>query len=116
MPTFFEKKQLVTPGDLLAEGDYIAGENAYMEGNKIYAQRIGLADAENKKVNVVALRAFYVPKPGDMVIGLCIFIRFRFFLCSTIAERKGYVQLVVQYVPQARGLAACPAHHCRRPA
>src|SRR4030067_3402398 len=53
MPTFFEKKQLVTPGELLAEGDYVAGENSYMEGNKIYAQRIGLADAENKKENVV---------------------------------------------------------------
>src|SRR3989304_3369929 len=69
MPTFFEKKQLVTPGELLAEGDYVAGENTYMDGNKVYAQRIGLADAENKRVNVVALRAFYVPKVGDIVIG-----------------------------------------------
>ena len=69
MPVFFEKKQLVTPGELLAEGEYLSGENTYLEGNKVYAQRIGLADAENKKVNVVALRAFYVPKPGDIVIG-----------------------------------------------
>ena len=69
MPLFFEKKQLVTPGDLLAEGDYLAGENTYMEGNKVYAQRIGLADSENKRVNVVALRAIYVPKAGDVVIG-----------------------------------------------
>ena len=76
MPTFFEKKQLVTPGELLAEGDYLAGENSYMEGNKIHAQRIGLADAENKKVNVVALRAFYVPKTGDIVIGTVIEVGF----------------------------------------
>jgi len=69
MPIFFEKKQLVTPGELLAEGDYQPGENTYMEENKIYAQRIGLVDAENKRVNVVALRAFYVPKVGDIVIG-----------------------------------------------
>jgi exosome complex component RRP4 len=69
MPTFFEKKQLVTPGELLAEGDYLPGENTYMEENKIYAQRIGLVDSDNKKVNVVALRAFYVPKVGDIVIG-----------------------------------------------
>src|SRR4030066_164642 len=69
MPTFFEKKQLVTPGELLAEGDYLPGENTYMEENKIYAQRIGLVDDDNKKVNVVALRAFYVPKVGDIVIG-----------------------------------------------
>ena len=69
MPTFFEKKQLVTPGELLAEGEYVAGENTYTEGNKIFASRIGLVDCDNKNVNVVALRAFYVPKVGDIVIG-----------------------------------------------
>ena len=69
MPTFFEKKQLVTPGEMLAEGDYLPGENTYVEAGKIYASRIGLVDSDNKKVNVVALRAFYVPKMGDIVIG-----------------------------------------------
>src|SRR3989337_4593722 len=76
MPTFFEKKQLVTPGELLAEGDYQPGENTYMQENKIYSQRIGLVDAENKRVNVVALRAFYVPKVGDIVIGTVIEVGF----------------------------------------
>ena len=69
MPTFFEKKQLVTPGELLAEGEYMAGENTYKEENKIYASRIGLVDLNNKNVSLVALRAFYYPKIGDMVIG-----------------------------------------------
>jgi len=69
MPTFFEAKQLVTPGELLAEGDYQAGENTYLEGGKVFASRIGLADTDNKRVNVVALRAFYMPKVGDIIIG-----------------------------------------------
>lgn len=69
MPTFFERRQLVTPGDLIAEGAYIAGENTYVEDNKIYASRIGIVDYENKKVNVVALRAFYIPRVEDIVIG-----------------------------------------------
>jgi exosome complex component RRP4 len=76
MPTFFEKKQLVTPGELLAEGDYVAGENTYMEGNKIYASRIGLVDCDNKNVTIVALRAFYFPKVGDMVIGTVVEVGF----------------------------------------
>ncbi len=76
MPTFFEKKQLVTPGELLAEGDYLPGENTFMEENKIYAQRIGLVDIDNKKVNVVALRAFYLPKIGDIVIGTVVEVGF----------------------------------------
>jgi exosome complex component RRP4 len=76
MPTYFEKKQLVTPGELLAEGDYSAGSNAYVEDNKIYASRIGLADCENKKINVVALRSFYFPKVGDLVIGTVLEVGF----------------------------------------
>jgi len=76
MPTFFERRQLVTPGDLLAEGDYIAGENTYKEGGKIYAARTGLVEYEEKKVSVVALRAFYIPKVGDTVIGTVVEVGF----------------------------------------
>ena len=76
MPTYFEKKQLVTPGEMLAEGDYSAGSNTYAENNKIYAQRIGLADCDNKRVNVVALRSFYFPKVGDVIIGTVLVVGF----------------------------------------
>ena len=69
MPIFYEKKQLVTPGDLLAEGNYIAGDSTYKEGDKIYATRVGLANYEGRKLYVVALKAFYVPNVGDLVIG-----------------------------------------------
>jgi exosome complex component RRP4 len=76
MPTYFEKKQLVTPGELLAEGDYLAGNNTYVEESKVYASRIGLADCDNKRVNVVALRSFYFPKLGDVVIGTVLEVGF----------------------------------------
>jgi exosome complex component RRP4 len=76
MPTYFEKKQLVTPGEMLAEGDYTAGNNTYAENSKIYASRIGLADCNNKQVNVVALRSFYFPKVGDVVIGTVLEVGF----------------------------------------
>ncbi|MEM2419576.1 MAG: exosome complex RNA-binding protein Rrp4 [Candidatus Bathyarchaeia archaeon] len=76
MPTFFERRQLVVPGDLLAEGDYIAGENTFKSNNKVYASRIGLVEYEDKKVNVVALRAFYIPRVGDTVIGTVVDVGF----------------------------------------
>jgi len=76
MPTFFERRQLVTPGDLIAEGDYVAGENTYTDNNKIYASRIGLVEYENKIVNVVALKAFYIPRVGDIVIGTVVEVGF----------------------------------------
>jgi exosome complex component RRP4 len=76
MPIYVESRQLVTPGDLIAEGDYIAGENTYAEDKKIYASRIGIVEYEDKKVNVVALRAFYIPRVGDIVIGTVVEVGF----------------------------------------
>jgi exosome complex component RRP4 len=69
MPIFYEKKQLVAPGDLLAEGDYVSGDSTYKENGKIYASRLGLVDYDGRRVHVVALKAFYIPAPGDTVIG-----------------------------------------------
>ena len=91
MPIFFEKKQLVTPGELLAEGDYLAGENTYLEQGKIFADRIGLVDTDNKKVNVVALRAFYVPKMGDIVIGTVLEVGFNGW---TVGIKSPYTALL----------------------
>lgn len=69
MPTFYERRQLVTPGDLLAEGEYVAGDNTYKDDSKIYATKIGLVDYKNRRVHVVALKAFYIPYVEDVVIG-----------------------------------------------
>ncbi len=76
MPTFFENRQIVTPGDLIAEGEYLAGENAYRENDKVFAARVGLVEYDNKKINVVALKAFYIPRMGDLVIGTIVEVGF----------------------------------------
>ena len=109
MPTFFEKKQLVTPGELLAEGDYLAGENTYREENKVYANRIGLADVDNKRINVVALRAFYLPKVGDIVIGTVTEVGFNGWTIDIKAPYSALLRasevLSRQFKPQADELS-----------
>lgn len=70
MPTLYDRREIVTPGDLLAEGNYVAGENTYKEDEKVYASRLGLVEYKNKKVSVIALKAFYMPNVGDTVIGV----------------------------------------------
>lgn len=76
MPTFFEDKQIVIPGDLLAEGEYVAGENTYLENSKVFSQRVGLVTYDNKRVNVVALKSFYIPRAEDIVIGTVVEVGF----------------------------------------
>lgn len=72
LPTYYEKRDLVTPGDLLAEDDYVAGDNTYKDDGKIYATRIGIVDYDKRKVHVVALKAFYIPCVDDVIIGKVI--------------------------------------------
>jgi exosome complex component RRP4 len=66
---FFENRQLVTPGDLLAEGDYITGIDTYKIDKKIYASRLGLVEYKGKKIAIVALKTLYIPIVEDFVIG-----------------------------------------------
>lgn len=72
MSFFYERRQIVTPGDLLAEGDYLTGDNTYREDSKIYASRLGLVEYEGRKIHVVALNTFYLPSVEDQVIGKII--------------------------------------------
>ncbi len=64
-----ERKQLVAPGELLAEGPYFAGENTYREGSKIFSSRIGFADVIGNKLIVVPIKGAYIPRIDDIVIG-----------------------------------------------
>lgn len=75
MPLLIERRQLVLPGDILAEDDFNPGENTYREGGKIYASLTGLANIAGKNVYVVALKGFYMPIVGDLVIGKVIDLR-----------------------------------------
>lgn len=69
MSTKFEKHQIVSPGDLLAEGEFYVGEGAFREDHKIYSSILGLAELRGRTIVVVPLQGIYYPKIGDVVIG-----------------------------------------------
>lgn len=77
MVLYFNNRDLVIPGDLIAKGKYLEGENTFRIGDEIYASRIGLVEFNNKRVNVVALRSFYIPAVGDIVIGKIVEVGLR---------------------------------------
>ena len=69
MTVLAERKQLVGPGDILAEGPYFAGENTYREGSKIFSSRVGMADVIGNKLIVVPVKGAYIPRLDDIVLG-----------------------------------------------
>ena len=69
MTVYAEKRGLVSPGELLADGPFFAGENTYREGTKVFSARIGLADVVGNKIVVMAVKGAYIPRIDDIVVG-----------------------------------------------
>ncbi len=69
-------RSIVVPGDLIAEGDDVEAESLFIEkrGKKFYATITGLVSVEQAddkyKINIIPLEGAYIPRPGDIVIGL----------------------------------------------
>jgi len=70
LAVYFQKREVVVPGQLLAEGRYRPSFGTYDEDGKIYSSLMGLAELKGNTVKVVALDGVYIPKEGDLVIGI----------------------------------------------
>jgi exosome complex component RRP4 len=65
-----ENKQIVIPGDIIAEGmDFLPGKGSFREGDKLIASRVGLANVKGSIVSIIPLSGSYLPKRDDTVIG-----------------------------------------------
>ena len=71
-----EPRSIVLPGDVMAIGDDVEAASIYIErvGDRLVATIAGLAVVEEKDgkkiVSLIPLEGAYIPKPGDIVIGL----------------------------------------------
>ena len=71
-----KEKELVVPGQMLAEEGYYSGRGTFRDGNSVFSSLIGLVSLRNKKISVIPLKSKYVPKRGDVVIGEIDDVRF----------------------------------------
>ena len=66
-------REIVVPGDLLSSSPELkAGMGTFREKGRIYAAQIGIKSIRGNYVNVVPLAGKYLPKAGDMVIGVIV--------------------------------------------
>ena len=73
---YVNEKDLVVPGELLAEDDYYSGRGTFEEDGKVCSKLLGLVSLRNKKISVIPLKSKYLPKKGDVVIGKIDDVRF----------------------------------------
>lgn len=70
-------KQIVVPGETLARGlDFLPGEGTYRDGETIRSSVLGLSATAGRLVKVIPLGGRYIPKEGDLVIGVVNEVRF----------------------------------------
>ena len=67
-----QNRELVVPGQLIAEGGYRVREGAFREGERVYASVVGLANLRGQDIQIIPLQGRYIPKPGDVVIGVVV--------------------------------------------
>ncbi|MDK2384531.1 MAG: exosome complex RNA-binding protein Rrp4 [Candidatus Korarchaeota archaeon] len=66
-----KNREVVVPGQPLAKGRFKLGRDVYRdESGIIRAKKLGLADIKEDTVSVVPLSGVYIPKEGDIVIGI----------------------------------------------
>ncbi|MBD3157630.1 MAG: RNA-binding protein [Candidatus Lokiarchaeota archaeon] len=75
MATFFENREIVVPGQLLAEGRYRSSFGTYVSADdEVFSALVGLAELRGNTVRVVPLHGVYIPREGDRVIGTINFV------------------------------------------
>lgn len=74
MPVKVGHREIVLPGQLVAEGEDVeirSQYTIYKVNSKYYSAVIGLTDVQNeRKISIIALEGFYFPKIDDIVIGM----------------------------------------------
>lgn len=61
---------VVVPGEVIGTGDNRAGENTVKVQGSIVATRVGIRRGGPEGVSVIPLKGFYVPRVGDLVVGI----------------------------------------------
>jgi exosome complex component RRP4 len=70
-------KKVVVPGESLARGlDMLPGDGTFRLNDEIRASVLGLADVKGRLAKVIPLGGRYIPKEGDVVIGVVDGVRF----------------------------------------
>ena len=66
------QSQFVSPGDVIATGNYTPEQNVILDGDRLISTAIGFSEIKDDMVAVVPLTGLYSPSTDDLVIGKVI--------------------------------------------
>ncbi len=89
-------RDLVVPGEILTEDtkNYLPGRGTIFnkDRSKIISLNIGLKQVKRNYINVIPLRGFYTPRPGDKIIALITDKNPVKYICDINAKDRGILK------------------------
>ena len=69
MPVFVRSGTIVLPGDVVAEGNYRAGEGVMRTNGRLVSLYLGIVRVTREGISVTPFKHIYIPRVGDIVVG-----------------------------------------------
>ncbi len=85
-------KKLVLPGDFLSDDVKMADEGTYVEDGKVFSSVFGIASLKNH-IRVVPLAGKYIPRPGDIIIGMVTEVAFSNWIVDIRSPYEGLLHI-----------------------
>jgi exosome complex component RRP4 len=85
-------KKLVVPGEFLSDDANLADEGTYVEEGKVFSSVFGIASLKNH-VRVVPLSGKYIPRRGDMIIGIITEVSFSNWIVDIRSPYEGLLHI-----------------------
>jgi exosome complex component RRP4 len=64
-----EKREIVIPGEVIANDDFLPGDWTAKQGKDIIATRLGIVEKQDRLVKIIPISGVYIPRRGNVVIG-----------------------------------------------
>ncbi len=85
-------KKLVIPGDFLSDDENLADEGTYVDNGRVYSSVFGIASLKNR-IRVVPLSGKYIPRPGDLIVGIIKEIAFSNWIVDIRSPYDGLLHI-----------------------
>jgi exosome complex component RRP4 len=85
-------KKLVIPGEFLSDDINLADEGTYVGNGKVFSSVFGIASLKNH-VKVVPLSSKYIPRSGDLIIGIITEVSFSNWIVDIRSPYEGLLHI-----------------------
>lgn len=85
-------KKLVIPGEFLSDDIKLADEGTYVENGKVFSSVFGIASLKNH-IKVVPLSGKYIPRHGDLIIGIVSEVSFSNWIVDIRSPYEGLLHI-----------------------